>query len=294
MGNSVSQSEQFKSKLIEVLKFCITFFDKHNLRWFIACGSAIGAIRHKGIIPWDDDIDIYMPRSDYKKLMTLNSELLEEGYRFLCFEKDDGYPLAFGKVMDNNTTLWSKRRFPFNYGIYVDIFPLDLVNLGMMPFGNRWMKYRNLLLKYRAKVAEISISGFLEDFRAGKNDFLRTFAAKLSLVFTSKEKIKKELISIQENISSDTGDRYVSLTEIGMYMFPRKWFDEYVIVPFEDTYVRVSKYYDEYLTYIYGDYMTPPPPEKRKGEGPHDKLYINFERNVPLKEVKKLIRTKSK
>ena len=92
---------------------------------------------------------------------------------------------------------------------------------------------------------------------------------------------------IEESWNREDGDRYVSFTEIGMYMFPREWFEDFILVPFEDTEVRIPKHYDEYLTYIYGDYMTPPPENKRKVEGPHHKYYINLDENVPLSKIKK-------
>ena len=96
--------ERYKEKLLGVLKYCISFFEKHDLNWFIACGSAIGTVRHHGMIPWDDDIDIYMPRSDYNKLYALRNEMVKDGFRFACL-KDGDYPLSFGKVID---VFWEK------------------------------------------------------------------------------------------------------------------------------------------------------------------------------------------
>ena len=279
----------FKAKVLEVFKYSISFFEKHNLRWFIACGSAIGAVRHKGFIPWDDDIDVYMPRDDYNKLIALRDEMIKDGYRFIYFE-DEGYPLSFGKVMDNNTTLWSQRRFPVNFGIYVDIFPLELTDCGMMSFGVKWTSYRVLMFQYRAKLSKITIGGLIEDIKKGKSENFRALAAKIPLAFVKKSTLKNKMRTLERSWNKPTGDRYVSYSEAGMYMFPKEWFEEYVMVPFENIEVRLPKYYHEYLTYMYGDYMTPPPVEKRKPEGAHGKYYVNFERNVPLSLVKKASR----
>lgn len=278
----------FKAKVLEVLKYSISFFDKHQLNWFIACGSAIGAVRHKGFIPWDDDIDIYMPRKDYEKLISVKEEMLKDGYRFLCRD-DEGYPLAFGKIMDNNTTLWSKRRLPINFGIYIDIFPLELADYGMMSFGNKWVPYRTLLFQYRAKIAKVTPACIMDDIRNRKFDNTRVLLAKLPLAFVKRERIVKKMMDLEKKWNVEGGDRYVSYSEAGMYMFPKKWFDEYVMMPFEDIEVRVPKYYHEYLTYMYGDYMTPPPEEERVADGPHGKLYVNFDENIPIKKVRKLI-----
>ena len=211
--------------------------------------------------------------------------MLPDGFRFVYME-DEGYPLAFGKVMDNNTTLWQNRRFPFNVGCFIDIFPLDLTDIGMMSFGRKWMKYRLEYMRYRAKISHISFKGIVEDLRAKRFDTLRPLPMKIALMFTPKRKILQNLFGMEQTWNKPTGDRYVSFTETGMYMFPKAWFEEYIMVPFEDIEVRLPKRYDDYLTYIYGDYMTPPPPEQRSGDGPHGKIYVNLSENIPLSAIR--------
>lgn len=277
---------QYKNKILGVLKYCISFFEEHDINWFIACGSAIGAIRHKGIIPWDDDIDIYMPRSDYNKLLSIREEMLKDGFRFICL-KDEDYPYAFGKVMDINTTLWQERRYPFNVGCYVDIFPLDLTDIGMMSFGKKWRRFRDQFSLYRAKIAKVSIRGIIDDIRDHRTDIVRVIPAKIALMFKSRRRLQENLLAMEASWNKSDGDRYVSFTEAGMYMFPKEWFSNYVVLPFEDIMVRVPESYDAYLTYMYGDYMTPPPVDKRTGDGPHGKLYINLDKNLPLSGIKR-------
>lgn len=277
--------ELYKEKILNVLKYSISFFEKHDIRWFIACGSAIGAVRHKGIIPWDDDIDIYMPRSDYNRLFAIREEMLKDGYRFVCLQ-DKGYPYAFGKVIDDNTTLWQERRFPFNVGCHIDVFPLDLTDIGMMSFGKKWSKFRRKLILYRAKISKVTIGGIWDDFKHKSLETIRTIPVKALLMFQGKERLHRELLDMESSWNKDYGDRYVSFTEAGMYMFPHEWFNDFCLKPFEDIEVRIPKHYDEYLTYIYGDYMTPPPLEDRKGDGPHGKYYVNLEKNIPLTKVR--------
>ena len=275
----------YREKILNVLKFSISFFEKNDIRWFIACGSAIGAIRHKGIIPWDDDIDIYMPRSDYNKLISIRDKMLEDGYRFV-YLNDPGYPYAFGKIMDMNTTVWQERRYPFNVGCYVDIFPLDLTSSGMMSFSKKWRKFRDAFSLYRAKISNVSFSGLLNDIKKHRSDTFKVIPIKVMLLFKSRERLLNRLLAMEKTWNAEDGDRYVSYTEAGMYMFPREWFEEYVMMPFEDICVRVPVHYDEYLTYMYGDYMTPPQENERSGEGPHGKLYIDLDHNIPLSSVK--------
>lgn len=94
-----------KNKLNEVFQFTIDFLNSYNLNWCVAYGTAIGAVRHHGIIPWDDDIDIFMPREDYNKFMSLRGELYDTHYRIIAMG-DDNYWLPFAKLFDSNTTIW--------------------------------------------------------------------------------------------------------------------------------------------------------------------------------------------
>lgn len=98
---------------------------KNNLRYYIMAGTMLGAIRHKGFIPWDDDIDIGMPRKDYDLLIKNAKEWLPAPYEIICAENDKGYPLPFAKIQDSNTTLIERIGLKYLGGVYIDVFPLD-------------------------------------------------------------------------------------------------------------------------------------------------------------------------
>ena len=104
-------------------------FDKvcreHDLRYYITYGTMLGAVRHQGFIPWDDDIDLGMPRDDYEQLIAHSREWLPTHLEFVCGENDDSYPIAFGKLQDNRTTIIERLHLPYLGGIYVDIMPID-------------------------------------------------------------------------------------------------------------------------------------------------------------------------
>ena len=107
--------------LLAVDKVC----KEHNLRYYIMAGTMLGAVRHKGFIPWDDDLDIGMPRADYDLLMANAKEWLPKPYEAVCAENDKEYPLPFAKVQDADTTLIERMHLKYLGGVYIDIFPLD-------------------------------------------------------------------------------------------------------------------------------------------------------------------------
>ena len=98
---------------------------ENQLRYYIWAGTMIGAVRHKGFIPWDDDIDIAMPRPDYERFIAHSKEWLPQPYEFVCAENDPRYPLPFGKVQDASTTLIERTHLHYLGGIYIDVFPID-------------------------------------------------------------------------------------------------------------------------------------------------------------------------
>jgi lipopolysaccharide cholinephosphotransferase len=114
-------------RMLRVLKALDETCKAHDLRYGIFAGSLIGAVRHKGFIPWDDDMDVLMPRPDYERFIEHSRDWLPEPYEFVCAENDPEYPLPFGKIQDASTTLIERRHLSYLGGIYVDVFPLDAV-----------------------------------------------------------------------------------------------------------------------------------------------------------------------
>lgn len=99
---------------------------EHNLRYYIWAGTMLGAVRHNGFIPWDDDLDVAMPRKDYDLLMSHAKEWMQKPFEVVSYETDpEHYPLPFAKIQDSNTTLIERKHLSYLGGIYIDVFPLD-------------------------------------------------------------------------------------------------------------------------------------------------------------------------
>ena len=121
---------ELQLRILETLKAVDNVCREHNLRYYIWAGTMIGAVRHKGFIPWDDDLDIAMPRPDYDRLIEHAAEWLPKPYEMVCAENDGVYPLPFAKIQDADTTLIERMHLKYLGGIYLDVFPIDGVPEG--------------------------------------------------------------------------------------------------------------------------------------------------------------------
>ena len=117
--------DKLHSKILRTLQAVDAVCNAHGLRYYIWAGTMLGAVRHKGFIPWDDDLDIAMPRKDYDTLISHTKKWLPEPYEFVCAETDDAYPLPFGKIQDASTTLIERMHLRYLGGVYIDVFPID-------------------------------------------------------------------------------------------------------------------------------------------------------------------------
>lgn len=113
----------YKNVLLQTFRDFIAFCEMNNLMYYGAFGTVLGAIRHQGLIPWDDDIDVYMPRQDYNRFIALKQKV-PTGYEIVDYD-NEGYFCNFAKFSNANTTILETPELPFVYGIFIDVFPLD-------------------------------------------------------------------------------------------------------------------------------------------------------------------------
>ena len=117
--------ERWNTTILGILRELISICERHGLHYYCCAGTAIGAVRHHGIIPWDDDIDVIMPRPDYDRLLEIAQQEDFGQYELITPYNNPAYPLYFAKLSDRTTTLVEERERPCVIGLFVDIFPLD-------------------------------------------------------------------------------------------------------------------------------------------------------------------------
>lgn len=275
---------QLNNSLLTLFKAFIAFCDEHHLTYYAAYGTALGAVRHKGMIPWDDDIDVWMPRKDYDKLLSLRSSLKGTNYE-ITDVKDKGYYLYFAKFCDRNSTI-IEREGEALLGLYLDIFPLDNYDSHKGKFLKRinWI-YRILWLVYGRSYRTYSSIEVCAHLKKGEVSFLPKLlfynilkpfrgVAKMGI-----KSIQGILLSIPETNKIWTYDVKSSLSVI----FSKDWFGDGIKLPFEDLEITVPSNYDKVLKTYYGDYMTPPPATQRQSQ--HYRYFIDLEKRYSRKEI---------
>lgn len=270
----------YKQLLLNLLQRFDHICRNYQLRYFVYGGTALGAIRHKGIIPWDDDIDIGMPRSDYERLLMIAERWDEKEVEVKSIYNDHSYCYPFAKLYDTHTTLVEQERCLYVGGIFLDIFPLDGV-----PEDEE--KRKSLLSRY-AKARRICIALTIDnkwgECKSIKERLYWIKCRLFGLIF-NREKWLRRCDEIAKTYKYEECITVQNFHGIAGYreIIPKACLGEGCILPFDGLQVIGPAMPDKYLTYIYGDYMTPPPIEKRKPH--HRPFFIDLERRLTLKEV---------
>lgn len=277
----------YKGILLKMLDFFDGFCTRNGLNYFASSGTAIGAVRHKGMIPWDDDIDIYMLRKDYDKLLSLRDELTSEGYAISAFgDKDCIYP--FIKIYDPNTTLIEERYASrCRIGVFIDVFALDEVSGSAETVRRQKERYRELYRDFFISFRYPDIGNIVEWLR---KKYFRTLAISLLPPF-AKRMIRNRFISYDRQWAREKGENlyfHGCLFDVEKELFPKEWFEGYHYVPFDGGRIRVNDNVHEYLSMLYGDYMTPPPPQKRFPD--HRHYYLNLKEGLSAVEAIKRVK----
>ena len=241
--------EELKQVIRDNLQAFHNFCEKNNLTYYLSDGTLLGAIRHQGMIPWDDDADVCMPRKDYNRLLELSGEL-PKPYKLGHFTLDPYYIYPFIKFMDSNTEIIEYfGEGSYKAGVWVDIFPLDGTYKSIRVRKLHYALVRNKTSTIRYWLKKIIKPILYSIIRAIPKSF----------IFNQMDFIAKHVSYDRTNV---VGNLY---TMIGIKASHKKeWFEEKQLVDFDGYKFFSPKGYDGYLTNLYGDYMTPPPPKERQ------------------------------
>lgn len=252
---NIDELKQLQISLLDELKI---YCEENNLTYFLAYGTLIGAIRHHGYIPWDDDVDVIMPRDDYDYLINNFNNDVSESFSVVDYKIDKNYYLPFAKLVRTDTVLKEEIDSPFEIGVYLDVFPLD--NMGSSKAEARI----NLAIAYFLNALQTFMNVPIKKDRAFyKNAILlfgKIFTSTISNVTVSKW---IELFS-----KFKRGNRYVGvmagvLKNNDSRIFDPKWFENSTSVTFENKQYAAPNGYDKLLNTVYGNYMKLPPEKDR-------------------------------
>ncbi len=250
---------------MNIVKDVVALCEKHGLRYYMLGGTMLGAIRHGGFIPWDDDIDLGMLRGDYEKFLRLSSEL-PDYLKVVNYKNTPNYQYYITRVLDTQTKVIEERIGNDNKytNASIDIFPID--GTPNNPILRKIYFFRVL---YHRALMSLCYKDSIDRKRSrGKAEKIllwimeRIPIEKLTTPYKQKEKIDKLLRS-----QKIRGSKYVG-NIMGAYrtkeIVPAKFYGKGKMYPFEDIELRGMNMADEYLTWTYGDYMKLPPESQRK------------------------------
>ena len=250
-------SGEYKDKLLEVMLKIDRICRENGIWYTIIYGTLLGAVRHRGFIPWDDDMDIAMPRSEYVKIREYISSHPELGLSFVDYSNHKDTIYVCGKICDNETLVKeSDFRQVDNFGAFVDVFPLD-----NLPDNEEERKRFKSYARYQAKLIQHSAK-----IKPGKPNgighaFLLYAAFVYSHCFDTWRLIKK--LDTYCNKYKGVQTRYCGVPYF-ISVFEKSDFDELIDLPFEGAFLRGPKNYDKILNIAYDNsYKVLPPPEER-------------------------------
>lgn len=260
-------------KLLELLKWFDGYCKENKLRYYAIGGTALGAVRHQGFIPWDDDIDVGMPRRDFEKLRELSKN--QEGrYKFETYDSEaDDYCYAFHKLYDTTTTLIEHKRVDVIRGLYIDIFPLDGIGNTKDEGLDNYNRFKRL-----NQLFETEVNGVRKGRSFYKNAAVLLFKLLPSCILNQRAlRIKMNDICAKYDFDE---------CKYGGNFFGAYWEKEIVELSlfgkptyyqFEDMMIACPEDADGYLTSIYNDWRKLPPVEKQVSH--HEFTYLDLDKS---------------
>lgn len=275
MNDNLRMLQLVQLEILEVIdKICAD----NGISYSLYAGTLLGAVRHKGFIPWDDDLDVCMSREDYEAFISIWNDVKPKGYIIQNKENTPNFTQSFSKIRKEHTTFlqYDFEREAYHTGIFVDIFPLDRIpdnKIGRIIF--RWN-----CLKYQL---------FTREFVPPKSNIFVKAISKLILLTVPVSKRKYVRDRICEKITRYKDNKSFGIVAIETastqkQIYPADMLDKFVRIKFENKYYMCFENWKQNLGIKYGDYMKLPPEEERIWR--HHPIILNFE--YDYEELKRL------
>ncbi len=251
---------ELQTKMLEILKEFIRVCETCGLTYFACGGTCIGALRHNGFIPWDDDLDVFMPRPDYEKLWHMRDRFQTGKYKLCRTTREKNYHHRVQQLVDLNTTFINRRSVDedIEHGVYIDIIPIDAcapTTLG------------SLFQRFQAMLFSVYNVQCLPEFHGGKI-FKFAVSSALSLVpwkdlrYRIWSHCEKKMTQFDWTNAAQAVELAASF-KVLRNPYPREWFEKGKKHKFEDIEINLPAGVNEYLKQVFGNYMCLPPESER-------------------------------